>query len=210
MEKDDVWPAIYRERSALADLLETLATAEWEHESLCVGWTVRDVAAHVISSAGASVGEVVVGILRARGNFNRMMYDDAKRRAARPTEQIIADYRRLDGSRRHPPGTTRLDPLMDVIVHTQDIVRPLGRQHPMPAAASAMAADHVWRGSFPFHARKRLAGFRLTATDVEWSVGDGPAIEGPIGAILLLLTGRTISLPELTGAGARTLGQPPP
>ena len=73
-----------------------------------------------------------------------------------------------------------------------------------------MAADHVWRGSFPFHARKRLAGFRLTATDVEWSVGDGPAIEGPIGAILLLLTGRTVSLPELTGAGARTLGQPPP
>lgn len=204
--KDEVWLAIYRERSALADLLETLSPEQWEGASLCAGWTVRDVAAHVVSSADFGLGEAVVGAVRARGNFNRMMFDDARRRAARPTAQIIADYRRLDGSRRHPPGTTRLDPLMDVLVHTQDIVRPLGRHHPMPADASKLAADRVWRGSFPFYARQRLAGFRLTATDIEWSVGDGPPIEGSMGALLLLLTGRAVILPELAGDGARLLG----
>ena len=205
MDKDEVWRTIHAERSALADILETLSPVEWEHPSLCSGWTVKDVAAHVISSAGATLGEVLSGMVRARGNFNRLMFDDAKRRAARPTDQIIADYRRLDGSRRHPPGTTRLDPLMDVLVHTQDIVRPLGRQRRMPAAASALAADRVWRSSFPFHARKRLAGVRLTATDLSWTVGDGPAIEGPMGAILLLLTGRTVSVPELSGDGLHRL-----
>jgi uncharacterized protein (TIGR03083 family) len=206
MEREETWRIIHAERSALADILETLAPAEWEQASLCSGWTVKDVAAHVISSAGATVGEVLSGVVRARGNFNQMMHDDAKRRSARPTGQIIADYRRLAGSRRHPPGTTRLDPLMDVLVHTQDIVRPLGRQRPMPALASAAAADPVWHRSFPFHARRRLAGFRLSATDIRWTVGDGPTIEGSMGAILLLLTGRTVSLPELTGDGVRLAG----
>lgn len=205
MDEDEIWQTTSAERSALADLLETLSPAEWKHESLCSGWTVKDVAAHVISSAGATVGEVLSGVVRARGNFNRMMHDDAKRRSARPTEQIIADYRRLAGSRRHPPGTNVVDPLMDVIVHTQDIVRPLGRHRSMPVAASALAADHLWRRSFPFHARKRLAGIRLSATDITWTVGDGPVVEGPIGAILLLITGRTVSRPELTGDGVQML-----
>jgi uncharacterized protein (TIGR03083 family) len=205
VHKDEVWRTIYAERSALADVLEILSPTEWEQPSLCPGWTVKDVAAHVVSSAGATFGEVVSGMVKARGNFNRMMFQDAKRRSARPPEQIIADYRRLDGSRRHPPGTSALDPLMDVIVHTQDIVRPLGRQRHMPAAASAAAADRVWATSFPFHARKRLAGVRLTATDITWTVGDGPAIEGTMGAVLLLITGRAASLPELTGAGVSLL-----
>jgi hypothetical protein len=75
----------------------------------------------------------------------------------------------------------------------------------MPGPASAMAANHVWRRSFPFRAKKRLAGFRLSATDVDWTVGDGPAVVGSMGAILLLVTGRTVSLPELTGDGVDRL-----
>lgn len=205
MDQREIWRSIHVERSALADILQSLSPAEWDQDSLCPGWTVKDVAAHVISSAGATRGEVLAGMIKARGNFNRMMYDDAKRRSARGTVRIIADYRRLDGSRRHPPGTTLLDPLMDVIVHTQDIVRPLGRDRPMPAAASALAADHVWRRTFPFHARRRLAGLRFAATDITWEVGDGPVVEGSMGAILLLLTGRTVSLPELTGDGVSRL-----
>lgn len=46
---------------------------------------------------------------------------------------------------------------------------------------------------------------RLTATDVEWSVGEGPEIRGPISAILLLLTGRRAALPRLSGPGVDDL-----
>lgn len=205
MDDDDIWRTIHRQRSALADLLETLRPDEWEQPSLCAGWTVRDVAAHVISSADASMREVVVGMMRARGNFNRCMFDIAKRRAARPTAEIIAEYRRLDGSRKHPPGTTTMDPLVDVLTHTQDITRPLGRPFSMPVEAAAQAATYVWGRGFPYSPRKRLGGFRLTATDVEWTVGDGDPVQGPIAAMLLLLTGRTVAIPELTGAGVAAL-----
>lgn len=205
MNDDDIWRIIHGQRAALADILSTLQPQEWERPSLCAGWTVRDVAAHVISSADASLSEVLVGMVRARGNFNRCMFDIAKRRSARPTAEIIAEYRRLDGSRRHPPGTTTTDPLVDVLTHTQDIVRPLGRPHPMPPAAAAQAASYVWGRGFPYSPRKRLGGFRLTATDIDWTVGDGEPIEGPIAALLLLLTGRTVALPELSGAGVSAL-----
>lgn len=205
LDDTEIWTVIHRERSALADLLETLTPAEWEQPSLCAGWTVRDVAAHVISSADASVGEVVIGMVKARGNFNRCMFDIAKRRSARPTAEIIAEYRRLDGSRRHPPGTTTMDPLVDVLTHTQDITRPLGRPFAMPVPAAAAAASYVWGRGFPYSPRKKLGTFQLTAADVEWTVGDGSPVQGPIAALLLLLTGRTVAIGELSGAGVAVL-----
>jgi len=205
VDREQAWRVIDNERQQLADLLDTLTDEEWAHPSLCEGWTVRDVAAHVISSPQVTVGSLAVALLRARGDFDRCMRDVARRSAARPTGEIVADYRRLAGSRRRPPGTSVLDPLLDVLVHTQDIVVPLGRRHPMPVAAARACADHVWTRSFPFEARRKLRGFRLTATDVRWAVGEGPAVTGPIGAIVLLLTGRPAGLAQLDGEGAAEL-----
>jgi uncharacterized protein (TIGR03083 family) len=207
MDRDEVWRTIDAERAALADLLETLSADEWRHPSLCTGWTVRDVAAHVISSPQATLGSVTAAMVRARGSFNRCVDVEARRLATRPVDEIVADYRRFAGSRRHPPGTTHIDPLLDVLVHTQDIVIPLGRRHPMPLAAAQVAATKVWRMPFPFWARRRLRGFRLIASDVPWAAGDGVPVVGPIEAILLLLTGRTASLPRLTGDGTARLAQ---
>ena len=70
-----------------------------------------------------------------------------------------------------------------------------------------MAASRVWSKDMMFHAAKRLTGYRLTATDVPWSVGDGDGdeVQGPIASILLLLTGRLVDLPLLTGEGAAAL-----
>lgn len=47
MEREAVWRHIDQERSALADVLESLHEAAWQRPSLCRGWRVRDVAAHV-------------------------------------------------------------------------------------------------------------------------------------------------------------------
>ena len=76
----------------------------------------------------------------------------------------------------------------------------------MPLAAAREGADRVWRMGWPFSARRRLRGLRLSATDVEWAVGDGVEVRGPIQALLLLLTGRTAAaLPQLTGSGVQRL-----
>jgi len=205
MEPDELWGRIHQRRAELAVQLASLTPQEWELPSLCAGWTVRDVAAHVISSAAAGFGEVMAVVVKARFNFNRAMFDEAKRRSARPTDEIIADYRRLSDSRRRPPGTTRLDPLVDVLVHTQDIVRPLGRQQPVPVSDALAVADYVWNKGFPYGAQRRLRGLRLSATDAAWTAGSGPTIEGPTGALLLLMTGRTASVPELSGTGLAQL-----
>jgi hypothetical protein len=56
-----------------------------------------------------------------------------------------------------------------------------------------------------FHARKKLAGYRLVADDAPWAAGQGHQISGPIGALLLLLTGRRAAQPQLSGPGAAGL-----
>lgn len=199
MDRDEIWAHTHRERRKLADFLETLSPQEWEQPSLCEGWTVRDVATHVIRSAQIGLVESVVGMVRARGSFNRLTYADAKRHSTRPVEAIVADYRVYDGSRHHPPGTSILDPLADVLVHTQDIALPLRRDVPMPADASRAAAERVWRMPFPHNARKRVAGHRLAATDTDWAAGEGRLVEAPMGRLLLVLTGR-LDLDAVAGA----------
>ena len=92
------------------------------------------------------------------------------------------------------PFITPMEPLLDVLVHGQDIVLPLGRTRPMPTAAAAAAAQRAWDLRFPFRARKRLAGLRLTATDTDWAVGSGVPVDGPIAALLLLAVPLTVML----------------
>jgi uncharacterized protein (TIGR03083 family) len=204
MNRDDVLRAIDDERSSLADLLDDLSGPEWETPSLCAGWRVREVAAH-LALAHTGVRSAAVAMLRARGSFDRMIHDTAVRQAALPVEQYAIRLRGMVGSRRKAPGVTRLEPLLDVLVHGQDIALPLGRSRPMPTDAAATAATRVWTMGWPFHARRRLDGFELVAVDHAWSVGRGPQVEGPIAAILLLLTGRYAVLPELSGPGAPDL-----
>jgi hypothetical protein len=75
----------------------------------------------------------------------------------------------------------------------------------MPPGLAVLAADRVWSSPRMFHARKKLAGYRLAADDAPWAAGQGHEISGPIGALLLLLTGRPASLPQLSGPGAAGL-----
>jgi uncharacterized protein (TIGR03083 family) len=204
MDLDAVWASIDSERSSMADLLEELSAAEWETQSLCAGWRVQEVAAH-LTLAQMGLGAALIGAIRAGGSYNRAIRDTAVRAAALPREEYPRRLRAMVGSRRTAPFITPLEPLIDVLVHGQDITLPLGRHRPVPAAAGAAAAQRVWDLGFPFHARRRFAGFRLTATDADWAVGAGRAVEGPIAALLLLLTGRDALLDELSGEGAAEL-----
>jgi uncharacterized protein (TIGR03083 family) len=201
MNPDDTWAAIDAERTSLADLLDTVSPDEWSTPSLCNAWTVRQVVAH-LSLSHFPATRTVVELARYRGNFNRMVHDVAVREAARTsTDEMIRRIRGMVGSRRHIIGTSRLDPLVDVLVHGQDIAIPLSRTRPMPVPAAMAAADRVWSMGFPYRARRRLGGVRLVATDAAWTRGDGAEIAGPIAALLLMLTGRDALTQELSGPG---------
>lgn len=189
-DTDRLWDTIHHERVRLLDLLRSLDPADWDHPSLCTGWRVRDVAAHAISSSDYSVLDMITGVVRARGDFDRLMDRLAREQGSRPVDQIIARYERQATSRRRPPGTKPQDPLVDVLVHSQDIAIPLGRAHPMPAEPARDAAAFVWTRGFPYHAQRNHAGSRFVATDVDFQVGEGETVRAPIADILLTLTGR--------------------
>jgi uncharacterized protein (TIGR03083 family) len=209
---DEVWPAIDAQRARTADLLETLAPQEWDHPSLCEGWTVRDVTAH-LAMQPVGLGAAVRGALRHPGGLNRLIRETARSRAAQPTDRLVADIRAAVGSRRPNVGVTPLETVVDIVVHGQDIAVPLSRELAVPARTAATAATRVWSYRTTRRGRNKARVFRtlpcerykFTATDTSWSAGDGPEIHGPVLAILLVLTGRPAGLPHLTGAGAAAL-----
>jgi uncharacterized protein (TIGR03083 family) len=206
MNTDDVWRGIDDQRRRLVDLLEDLSEQEWRQPSLCEGWTVRQVAAHVAlqNTTWSAVPRVVLEMVRA-GGMNGAIQAMACRHAQLPTERIVAEIRDRIGVWRPLPMVTYRECAVDYLVHTQDIALPLGRQVEMPADVAAVAAERVWGSPGLFHAPKRFAGYRLVATDVEWVGGEGREVTGPISAILLLLTGRRVGLERLAGPGAQEL-----
>jgi uncharacterized protein (TIGR03083 family) len=202
MDGDQSWRVIEAERCRLADLGESLPADAWDRPSLCAGWRVRDVAAHVtLAPQVPGVLAMLADGVRARGSFHRLNHHIAVRHAGRPAEQLVQELRTFAGSRRLPPVTSYRNILFDVMVHAQDIAIPLGVEHAMPLDAARAGAERVWSMGWPFWAQRRLRGLRLTATDVDWSGGAGAEVSGPIEALLLLLTGRPAALARLSGAG---------
>ncbi|KAB2390441.1 maleylpyruvate isomerase family mycothiol-dependent enzyme [Actinomadura montaniterrae] len=205
MDSAEMWRAIRAERAWTADALQSLRPDQWRAPTLCAGWTVRELAGHLGYGPRARLGDVLVQAVRAGGGFDRMIDATARREAAKPPAELVEGLRAAVGSRRLAPSQTIRNALLDILVHAQDLAIPLGLDHPMPVHAARVAADDAWRHRFPFHARRRLHGLHLEATDVSWTAGAGAKVEGPIFALLLLLTGRYAALDLLAGPGLRRL-----
>ncbi|MCD1144718.1 maleylpyruvate isomerase family mycothiol-dependent enzyme [Kocuria sp. LUK] len=208
MDENELWAAIDDQRLRTAELLERLTPEQWARPSLCAGWTVRDVAAHLtLQQMGPA--QALRSALRHPGGVNRMIRESARERAALPPRELVDRLRASVGSRRHNVGLTAQETLIDVLVHGQDIALPLGLDLTVPVEAAAVAAQRVWRSLGGLRSKVfadlPLEGLRLAATDAPWAVGEGPEVRGPVAALLLLLTGRTARLAELTGDGATVL-----
>ncbi|HYG95378.1 MAG TPA: maleylpyruvate isomerase family mycothiol-dependent enzyme [Nocardioides sp.] len=209
MEKSEVWRHIHAERAALAATLADLPPEDWQHDTLCPGWTVHDIAAHVISVPQIGWRDVVAMSARNFGRgYNTMIFREVKRISARKTsEEVLAEYERYAGSTSHVPTTTSVEPLIDALLHHQDIVRPLGTTHDMDPTAAALAADRVRRLSFLMGTRKLLGSVRMVATDLDWARGSGPTVKGPMQELLMLASGRLPDRSLLTGDGLELVAE---
>jgi uncharacterized protein (TIGR03083 family) len=206
MEQGEAWAAIDEQRRALVRLLESLSADDWDQPSLCGGWTVRQVAAHLAlqNTTWSAMPRAAADAVRHRG-MNGAIHAMACRHATAPVEVIIAEIRDRIGVHRPLPTVTFRETAIDYLVHAMDIAIPLGRVMTMPPDLAVLAADRVWSTPRMFRARKKLAGYRLVADDAWWSAGEGQEVGGPISALLLLLTGRPAALPLLTGPGTAGL-----
>lgn len=191
MDRDTVWHHIDAERSWLADFLESLAVDDWQHPSLCAQWTVRDLAAH-LAMAQSRVRELIWPVVRAGFRYDAFVRDTALR-SPLSHEEIVGTLRGFVGSRRRVAFISDLEPLIDILVHIQDICRPLGIDHPMPPAAAAAAADRVVSAPRPIRLWTPPRGVRLVAADIDWAYGTGPELSAPMQVHLLTLTGRQTS-----------------
>lgn len=185
------------ERTDLADLLATLRPEQWEAPSLCEGWRVRDVVAHVMSF-DTSLRRMVRRAIRGRIlHTNQVGVDELA---------PLSSDGLLDQLRAHlkPEGLAALFggrlALLDVTIHHQDIRRPLGLPREIPAERLRPVLDYSVR-SLELPTWRIARGVHLITSDLDWSHGSGPEVSGPAEAMLMAITGRSCAVGELTGPG---------
>lgn len=201
----DVWSMVHTERAALIEDLAHLDDEQWATPSLCDGWTVHDVVAHLVDTALTTRLGFVVGLARARFDFDRQnSLGVARRRGATPQETL--ERLRRAAPRKSTPPAPLDSRLVEEVVHGEDIRRPLGLSRTYPPEAVARSLRLQTRTPVSFGGAKELvARVRLTATDDDLTLGTGPAVTGPALTLLLAVSGRRSVLGELEGPGVRTL-----
>jgi uncharacterized protein (TIGR03083 family) len=201
----DTWQAVDEERTALADDLATLDDGQWDAQSLCSQWRIRHVVGHLIGGSDVKTGPFLVGMLKNGMSFNRYIAREGLELGAADSAELVAQFRKTIGRHHAPPGAKPEIMLTDIVCHSGDIRRPTGITRSVPEATLLTVANTVKNVGFPLHVKKRIAGLRISATDADWSAGDGPPVEGPMASIIFVMAGRTTPLEDLTGEGKQTL-----
>jgi uncharacterized protein (TIGR03083 family) len=200
----DLWATIAAERGALAGDLADLTPAQWETPSLCPGWTVRDMVAHMSTTASMTPVKFFLGMAQAGFNFDKFANNQVAKHLGSGPAATLDEFRGLQHSTSSPPGP-KTSWLGEVLVHGEDIRRPLGIPHSYPPDAVRQVIDFYKGSNALIGSKKRIAGLALKATDDDWQHGDGETVEGPLLSLLLAMTGRAAACDDLTGPGVPTL-----
>jgi uncharacterized protein (TIGR03083 family) len=197
--------AIADERRTLADMFDTFTDEQWATTSLCEGWTVRHVAAHLITPFRLSLPKMFLGMIKVKGDFNKLADGVAKRDALLPTAELIAILRKNADSTFKPPGAGHEAPLSDNVIHGLDIRRPLGIARDIPIDRLRVLLDTSITPRVRKFFGHDTSGVTLTATDLEWSSGSGPSASGKAEDLILMLAMRRSALDGLAGDGVAVL-----
>lgn len=197
----DVWPVVHTERQALADDLEQLTRYQWATPSLCAGWDIHDVLAHLVETAKSTPLRFIRDLAASGFDFDKANANGVAAERRPDPAATLAAFRAVLLRTSSPPAP-RDTRLVEVFVHGEDIRRPLGitRDYPSPSVARAI---RFHAGSSPAMGggKARAAGVTLTATDTDFTLGNGPAVEGPAISLLLAVSGRSCALADLSGPG---------
>ncbi|MCA0438371.1 MAG: maleylpyruvate isomerase family mycothiol-dependent enzyme [Actinobacteria bacterium] len=200
------------ERRALIDDLATLTPQQWETPSLAQGWSVHDVAAHLIDNALTTPGRLLRGMAAARFDFDRQNAAGvAANRGASPAETLTR-LRAVADRTSGPPTFLAAEGsrLVEEIAHGEDIRRRLNLHRAYPPQSLAEALGYQARTREAMGGAKGLVGrVTLVATDAPVRLGRGPEVRGTALALLMLATGRRHGSSELSGPGVSLLPTDP-
>jgi uncharacterized protein (TIGR03083 family) len=190
---------------ALADELEA---DDWNTPSLCTGWNVKTVYAHLLYGRLIGPLPMLAGIARHRGRIDRWDDATARRYADSLSLPELREQFARETSRWPEKGIAGVEPLKaklaDNTVHELDVRWALGKRKDLPAdrlaaALSSSCTTGLWGNT------RRAKGLRLVATDLDWSWGAGPTVSGPAQSLLLAINGRAAGLADLSGDGLPVL-----
>lgn len=190
-------------RRTLANQLDDLSADQWAAPSLCDAWSVRDVVGHLVMPFTHSMPKVLLGVLKARGNWHRFSEGAARENGRRPTGDLVALLREHADDPWAPPGGGLIGALTDLTVHSLDIARPSGIDPELADETALAVLDNLVSPK----ARKAfdvdLTGLLLESTDADWRHGAGRPVRGTTVDLILAVSGRAGAL--LEGDGAATL-----
>jgi uncharacterized protein (TIGR03083 family) len=197
---------IVDERRRTADMLASLTADQLRQPSLCSGWTVHDVAAHLTTFLRFGQAKLYLGILATAANIDKVNIELTRRAAGRSSGEIIELLRRRARSRVTIPRSGYDPVLTDLMLHDLDIRVPLGIPRPTPEERLRVAFNHLTAKPSPgFSMGSRLRDLRLVATDTGWTHGSGAPVRGSTDALLLCMSGRRAAFDQLDGGGVPLL-----
>jgi uncharacterized protein (TIGR03083 family) len=194
-------------RRELADLLGGLSATQWQAPSLCAGWTVANVVAHLTMPLRISEREFALGMQQAGGRFTEFSDAVASRDSHLPQTELVSALRDNADHPWNPPGGGLAGALSHDTIHGLDITWPLSIKYPIADEAMTIVLDLIiGQGSRSLFGVD-LDGIQLQATDLDWSSGIGAPLEGQSRDLLLLVAGRRIAHDLFRGPGAQRLGE---
>ena len=192
-------PAVAAEFTSLADLLAAASDAQWDTPSLCDGWRVREVVAHMTMAARYSEAEFMAELRRRDFDFTRLSNEVARRDASLPADELVANLRSDVMQGWTPPGGGYHGALNHVVIHGLDVTVPLGVPRRSPDETIRVVLDDLARGGGHAHFDIVINGRRLEASDLDWSHGSGPVLRGAAGDLALAMCGRAVPSGRLEG-----------
>jgi uncharacterized protein (TIGR03083 family) len=188
----DLQAAMTAEFLSLADLLDTVAAAGWDTPSLCAGWRVREVVAHMTMPVRYSEEQFMAELRNCEGDFTRLSNAVATRDGALPPGTLVGNLR--DETMHHwaPPGGGYMGALNHVVIHGLDITVPLGTSRSSTAENLRVVLEDLTSGGTHAHFGFDLSGLSLRATDMDWSFGSGTQVSGAAADLALFLCGREL------------------
>ena len=185
--------AVAAEFTWLAGVLDGLGDLAWDTPSLCAGWRVREVVAHMTMAVRYTPPEFYAELEACKGDFTLLSNRVATRDAALPTTTLVANLRDDALHAWMPPGGGLIGALSHVVIHGLDITVPLGVARPAPDETVLAVLDHLTVGGGHANFGFELDRLFLQATDVNWMFGSGTPISGTTADLALLISGRNLA-----------------
>lgn len=183
---------VAHEFAALADALAPQGRDSWATDSLCAGWSVAHVVAHLTMAARYPADRFTAELAADGYDFPRTADRLAEAGAALAPEVLLADLRSDTMASFAQPGGGMAGSLVHVVIHGLDVTVPLGLGRVGADEAAVTVLDQLVAPGDHTLFGVDVAGRALRATDVDWVHGDGEPVTGSAADLVLTLSGRAL------------------